>query len=47
MQALINRYKAMGGGWVVAAGKMTAPADEEPELFTVPSLHTAVDVGKS
>lgn len=27
-QALINLYKAMGGGWVVAAEKMTAPAGE-------------------
>lgn len=27
-QALINLYKAMGGGWVVAAEKMSSPADE-------------------
>jgi len=27
-QALIDLYKAMGGGWVVAAEEMAAPADE-------------------
>ena len=31
-QALINLYKAMGGGWVVAAEQMTAPAVKGSDL---------------
>jgi multidrug efflux system outer membrane protein len=31
LQALINLYKAMGGGWVVAADKMTTPADKRSD----------------
>ena len=36
LQALINLYKAMGGGWVAAAEKMTVRADKVDQTSHYP-----------
>lgn len=38
LQALINLYKATGGGWVVTAEQMAAPAGEGGGVLTSPAI---------